>query len=241
MDFDSHIVSSEEIVRICHQLEHVLRQLAAADAKHKTIAEVGFVGERDLREIWKWNEAIASPIDTHVTEMIAAHARDRPEATAITAWNGEFTYRELDELSTKVANRLRQLGVSPGSIVPISFEKSKWTPVALLGNMKAGGATIALDTTQPEERLRSIIQQVDPRLILSSPAKQELANRLVPGRVEVLDDDIRSQDIDIAKLPAGSMERVPMSSTSFLLFTSGSTGLPKGVCWDFDLRLLFRG
>lgn len=230
IDFDSHIIASEEIARIGHQLEHILRQLAAADLQQKTIAEVDFVGERDLREIWKWNEAIASPIDTHVTEIIAAHARERPEATAICAWNGEFTYKELDDLSTKVAYRLQQLGVGPGSIVPISFEKSKWTPVALLGNMKAGGATIALDTTQPEERLRSIIQQVEPRLILSSPAKQELANRLVPGKVEILSDEIRSRDI---ANNTGPLEQVPMSSTSFLLFTSGSTGLPKGVCWDF--------
>lgn len=61
-------------------------------------------------------------------------------------------------MSTGLANRLIDLGVRPGSMVPLCFEKSLWTTVAMLGVMKAGAAFVLVDASLPEPRLQSITQ-----------------------------------------------------------------------------------
>ncbi|THC87382.1 hypothetical protein EYZ11_013173 [Aspergillus tanneri] len=104
--------------------------------------------------------------------------RQQPDAPAVCAWDGELTYKELDELSTRLAHHLVGLGVGPETIVPLCFEKSMWMPVAMLGVMKAGGASVAIDASQPEDRLQLIIRQVQPTVILSSATNQDLAGRL---------------------------------------------------------------
>ena len=97
-----------------------------------------------------------------------AMAKKLPHAAAVCAWDGALTYHELDTLSTQLAHCLMDLGVGLGSMVTLCIEKSMWMPVAMLSVMKAGGVCVTVDTTQPEGRLRSIMQQVKPALVLSS-------------------------------------------------------------------------
>ncbi|KAF2752950.1 acetyl-CoA synthetase-like protein [Pseudovirgaria hyperparasitica] len=117
-------------------------------------------------------------------------------------------------------------GVKPGVIVPLCIEKSKWMPVAMLAVMKAGGASIVLDSAQPEHRLLSIIRQISPVLILTSEANESLAHRLTTGRVAIMDEPLT----DKSTLNTWrTLPQVLPSDMLNLVFTSGSTGEPKGV------------
>jgi non-ribosomal peptide synthetase component F len=101
-----------------------------------------------------------------------------------------------------------------------------WTPVAMLAVMKAGGSSVAMDSTLPEERLRTIVRQVDPTLIVSSAANRALASRLSPGTVVVADSVHLECLKEALEIP---FTNVKPSDKLYVVFTSGSTGTPKGA------------
>jgi amino acid adenylation domain-containing protein len=228
ISFDSAVVDGERVRRMALQLESVLRQMCASEGGNTKLAEIETVCEQDLYDIWSWNATVPEAVEGCVHDLIAERARERPDAPAVCAWDGELTHGELDALSTSLAYRLVGLGVEPGVIVPLCFEKSMWTPVAMLAVMKAGAASVAMDVTQPEDRLGTIVKQVGSHFILSSAANEDLADRLVEGRgtVAVVDSAHleRGATLHDTNLPA-----VKVSDKLYVVFTSGSTGTPKGV------------
>ncbi|GJN86751.1 nonribosomal peptide synthase [Purpureocillium lilacinum] len=113
-------------------------------------------------------------------------------------------------------------------IVPLCFEKSMWTTVAMLGVMKAGVAFLLLDALLPEQRLREIVAQVNASLLLSSPSNQALSSRLEKNAVVFVVNVESLQCIDTLT-PRHPAESSGPSSIMYVIFTSGSTGTPKGV------------
>ncbi|KAF7449952.1 EntF, Non-ribosomal peptide synthetase modules protein [Pyrenophora tritici-repentis] len=101
----------------------------------------------------------------------------RPTAPAICAWDGEMTYGELDALSSRIAGHLVELGVKPEVIVPLCFEKSMWTVVAMLAVLKAGGAFAPLDPEHPASRHEEIFRQTKARVVLASERHTSLCKR----------------------------------------------------------------
>jgi amino acid adenylation domain-containing protein len=188
----------------------------------------------DLRTIWEWNAVVPKSIPICIHDIISKVAREQPNEPAICAWDGELTYRELDELSTGLSYQLNILGLGQG-IVPLCFEKSVWMPVAMLAVFKAGGACVALDVTLPEERLRGIVKQVQPKVILSSFPNRVKALRIAGNDIQlkVVDkSSIFNDDLTLMHMGTDHKPILPAVNPSDLLyvvFTSGSTGVPKGA------------
>lgn len=182
------------------------------------------VSNEDKRDIWKWNAKVPETADVCVHDLITKIVIRQPEAPAICAWDGNFSYGELENMATRLACRLIELGVGSDTIVPICFEKSKWTPIAMLAVMKAGGSSVTMDTSQPEERLQSIITQATPKIVLCSAEKRHLAGKLTTSTILTIDDASIASMTGKTHLP-----NVSPSSRLYIVFTSGSTGTPKGV------------
>ncbi|GAB1312644.1 hypothetical protein MFIFM68171_02854 [Madurella fahalii] len=187
---------------------------------------------RDLNQIWSWNAALPPTIDRTMHDIISEQAAANPDKIALSSWDGQFTYAELESLSTRLGHHLRSLGTEVGTIVPLCFEKSRWTIIALLGVMKAGGAFALTDpTSQPEARLKVMVEQTGASLVVASATQSELALRLVPEEGEVV---TVSEEL-LASLPetadeSASLPTIPTATSPlYIQFTSGSTGKPKGV------------
>ena len=185
-----------------------------------------------LRDVWSQNAVVPEEASRCVHDMIAETARREPEAMAVCAWDGLLTHSKLDELSTRLAAHLARVGVEPGVIVPLCFEKSMWTAVAMLAVMKAGGASMVMDSTQPEERLQTIVKQVTPTVMVSSAANEELVGRLVDCPLIIVDS---GQLTHLQQLEASytsetnGLPKVRPTDMLYVVFTSGSTGQPKGA------------
>ncbi|KAF5854762.1 hypothetical protein ETB97_011804, partial [Aspergillus alliaceus] len=193
---------------------------------YRELGRLDLLSNEDLQDIWSWNATVPMPVERCVHDVIAERVHEQPDAQAVCAWDGNLTYREMDELSTRLAHHLVGLGVGPDVIVPLCFEKSMWMPVAMLGVMKAGGASVAMDVTQPEERLRSVVQQVRPAIILSSRINRILAGRLCHATIFPV-DEARLGGLHIS--PDRRLPNIDPSSKLYVVFTSGSTGEPKGA------------
>lgn len=93
---------------------------------------------QDLCEIWTLNADQLKPVEACIHHLILERTKEQPDAPAICAWDGNLTYRQMDEMAARFAMYLAGRGVGPQVILPLCFQKSMWTAVATLAVMKAG-------------------------------------------------------------------------------------------------------
>ncbi|KAF4345070.1 AM-toxin synthetase (AMT) [Fusarium beomiforme] len=195
-----------------------------------TLSSVLPLGELDKSVIWNWNKDLPPPVPMCIHTLIAEQVRWRPDAPAICSWDGDFTYADVDRLSTLLAQHLIDLGVKVGDIVPLCFEKSRWTTVAVMGIIKAGAAFSLMDPSQPMQRRQVMAQQVNATHILTSRDQAQYGPEIAPEAKHVIVD---TETLDsLAKTiqdPLRKLPDVPPDSLLYIIFTSGSTGTPKGV------------
>ena len=188
------------------------------------IRDLWQITDEDRRDIWKWNKSPTPTVDTCAHDLIKHQVQISPDAPAIYSWDGECTYAELDRLSGRLAHHLiTQWNIGSEKFVPLCFEKSMWTVVALLAVLKAGGAFVLLDPEHPRRRLEHIVRQLNADILLTTPKYAEkctgIATRFVVGSKEMdgLDHDLTTDGYTVP------------SHAAYAIFTSGSTGTPKGV------------
>ncbi|NEC63245.1 amino acid adenylation domain-containing protein [Streptomyces sp. SID9727] len=152
-----------------------------------------------------------TPGNAHATlpELFAAQAAATPDAVAVIEGDTALTYAELDAAVRRRAHRLRAEGAGPGVLVGIALPRSAAQLVAALGTLTAGAAYLPLDPDHPAERLAFL--RADSGITLETAAD--------PGRE------------DLERLPDAPAAPAPPSPTdpAYVLYTSGSTGVPKGV------------
>lgn len=190
--------------------------------------------ERRLQLV-TWNQTRV-PFDGAQTVHggFAAQVRKQPGAIAVAyrsprQTNGTspatLTYAELDDLSDRIACRLRRHGLRHGDLVGIFMERSTDLVASVLACLKAGAGFIPLDTGYPPERLRFMVGEAQPRMILMHGAATE---GLFKGPLFVLDPVCDAGDADPVVM---SLPPVPVhpGDIAYVIFTSGSTGRPKGT------------
>nr|UGT01383.1 lysergyl peptide synthetase subunit 2 [Claviceps purpurea] len=214
--------------------------LAVAKAMERAISEIISGKERldqfclltseDRRQMSLWNMNLSDNSDARIETFIHEWCRRTPSAVAVCGWDGDFSYKELNELSTGVKHDLRHLGIGPEVFIPILFEKSRWAVIAMLGVMKAGGAFILLDPAHPPKRLRSICDKVSARLVVSSVQQADLAAGLA-GHVVIVGGEVATAGMaQHVGEHDDSMDCIAAPHNAlYAVFTSGSTGTPKGV------------
>lgn len=198
------------------------------------ISTVLQLSDLDRSEIWRWNQDLPPAEHTCVQDLIFEQVRKQPTAQAICSWDGDLSYEEVERYSTHVANHLVSLGLKVGQIVPICFEKSRWTIVAVLGVMKAGGAFVLMDPSQPLERRQTIAEQVNATFIVTSKIHGPFGSKIAPNAttVVVAQDTLDQLAEQATQTPQPALPVIPTDSILYLIFTSGSTGKPKGVIID---------
>ncbi|KAL6712229.1 Non-ribosomal peptide synthetase [Coniothyrium glycines] len=197
----------------------------------QSLADILAISPAELDEIWNWNTPMQRDIQICHHDMISEQAQRNPEKVAIDAWDGSLTYGQVEDYSTKLAQNLRLLDDAPNQIIPVLFEKSRWTTVAVLAVMKAGACFSLLDPAQPEGRLRTIVQQVSASLFISSKSQASLAARIAPSATIIPISESKFEKIHgpfAVQQPQTTLPAVSPSANMYIQFTSGSTGLPKG-------------
>nr|UVI58168.1 non-ribosomal peptide synthetase [Aspergillus subramanianii] len=219
--FDPKIIGEKYVeTLICH-LDQAMRQIhSMPDCQ---LRDINLVSNNDDALIKSWSSRILDPADICIHEAIQEQCAANPQAEAVCSWDGSLSYGALDLLSTNLAAQLNQHGGGSEAFVPLLFEKSKWTVVAILAVLKSGGAFLLLDPSFPDERLQSICQQVGARLILSSRDYANRSEGLIPRSV-VVDETLQSSPSPSSMLPSSDTNKA-----AYAVFTSGSTGRPKGV------------
>ncbi len=158
-----------------------------------------------------------------------AWALKQPDATAIISLEGTLSYAELEVRSNQLARHLQGLGAGPEIPVALCFERSVDFIVGLLGIAKSGGACVFLDPSYPPHRLTTMLQEAGARLLVT---RESTARALPPHEAVVI-----AVDRDRAPITANDDSAVDDGASpgnlSCIFFTSGSTGIPKAVMWQY--------
>jgi amino acid adenylation domain-containing protein/FkbM family methyltransferase len=218
--------------------------MAAGAAASHDLASLLAASERH-QVLWEWNDTgpAAAP-GRLLHELFAEQAARTPRAVAVSegrlaAGGARLSYAELGRRSSRLARRLRAMGVGPEVLVGLCAERTVGMVVGILGILEAGGAYVPLDPAYPEERLAWMIADARPAVLLTAA---RLRSRLpAAGPVVVLLDEVaeipeidQASGLDEPREPlSGAAPLAPVvlepDNLAYVIYTSGSTGWPKGA------------
>ncbi|MCR5709378.1 MAG: amino acid adenylation domain-containing protein [Bacteroidales bacterium] len=217
IQYDETLYSPELMQSFADAMETVMRGLLADGP----LEAVPLVDGAVLANLDGFNH-FSQEVDTSQTivSLFRAQAGATPDSLAVAYGNTTLTYRQLDQVSDRIASDISRRGLGREDVVSILIGRSELMAVTALGALKAGCAYQPLDPSYPTERLNFMVQDASAGLLI---AEKGLRGLLTDYKGDVLFTE------DIASLPEGPLPEGPAPDSLFiLLYTSGSTGVPKG-------------
>lgn len=208
-----------ELRRHVARLTALLAQFAADPALRCGEAEM--LSADELARLAAVNDTAVPLPATTLSALVADQARKTPDAPALADAHWQFSYREMRQQVVALAQLLRQRGVKPGDSVAVALPRSVFLTLALHGIVEAGAAWLPLDTGYPDDRLRMMLEDARPSLLITS--EDQLARF----------SDIPGLESLCYQQPLAAGDEAPLAlskpdHTAYIIFTSGSTGRPKG-------------
>jgi amino acid adenylation domain-containing protein len=222
-EYSTELFDVETIERMHGHFERILAAIAA-DAHQRIDALPLLTASDRALLLGEWNETSfehARSLCVHT--LVESAAQASPDETAVIAGDAVLTYRAFDERANRLAHLLIKRGVTPGSLVAVSLERTVDLPVALAAVLKCGAAYVPLDPAHPTDRLRHMLTDAS---VAAAITLKRFSSRLA-GTVLVELDEAEAELDAMPASPVGVTVRP--EDRAYVIYTSGSTGTPKGV------------
>jgi fengycin family lipopeptide synthetase B len=219
-EYCSDLFEPQTIRRLCaHYL--TLLQAIVHDPNQK-ISALRMLSEAERHQATRgWNKTIVYPKDTCLHERFEKQVELTPDAIAVVCDEHQLTYAELNRRASRLAHRLRALGVTPDQLVAIRTERSVEMVIGILGILKAGAAYLPIDSACPRDRIAFMLEDSSVKVVVTQQSVASDFDKIGPTCVFL--DNLHSGD------DTNPTAVTTPDNLAYVIYTSGSTGKPKGA------------
>ncbi|MEM9916809.1 MAG: amino acid adenylation domain-containing protein, partial [Bacteroidota bacterium] len=227
LEYNSNLFSESSIVRWMSMFNELL-DAVLKDSK-RPLADFDLMPPTEFNQLLQWNKSSVG-LDANCRNLKSGfefQVAFTPNKTAIIHNNQSWTYAQLNEQANRLAHQLiNDKKVEPGQVVALFADRSPAFLAGLLAVVKTGAAFLPIDPTLPDERIRYLLQDAGAKLVLTDTVHMFDLTLLHTGDIAILEDLPREMPSTETENP--TVDLLP-SHTAYVLYTSGSTGQPKGV------------
>ena len=219
-EYDNGQYSESLVAQLTESIANVLKTFI--NQPQARLYDISLLSVEQTQLLDSFNETDVDYDNTQtVVSLFRRQAKETPDNIAVVYKDTRLTYREIDDLSDRIAGYIASKGLGLEDVVSVLIPRGEWMPIASLGVMKAGCAYQPLDPTYPKERLNFMMQDAGAKLLIAD-------EKLRPIVDEYQGEVLLTKDLKNLEITAYQPVEVAPDNLLILLYTSGSTGTPKG-------------
>ncbi len=224
IEYATQLFESQSIRNLSQYFQNLIHCLII-DPNQK-IADLTLLNDHQYNDnIYLWNEKDIMVESKSILEMVDKCVNENPEAIAIEAENKNISYASMDQKANQIADMISRRGVRKGQNVAIILDRSPEMIISVLAVLKAGGTYVPIEGSYPENRVGQILEDSCPSLVISNNYYNKKFTTVLANNKMLFIQDYRwicpvKENVDIT---------YDESSLAYILYTSGTTGKPKGV------------
>ena len=208
---------------VCNAVNAFIRQPEMA------LQQISLLDDEQTAVLDSFNQTDVPYDDTQtIVSLFRKQVEQTPDNLAVVYHDHRYTYREVDEISERIAGYVKAQGLGNEDVVSVLIPRCEWMAIVSLGVLKAGCAYQPLDPSYPAERLNFMMKDADAKLLIADEELRPIVDEY-QGKVLLTKDITTLPDVDVnSKLLTLNSQLLNPSSLFIMLYTSGSTGTPKG-------------